>query len=336
QGNGANTAGGIFTVDLGGTGFTSVYNFGGIANDGADPQASPVLGSNGQLFGTTAGGGANNQGTVYVLRPGLLAAPTGLTAVAGDTQIMLTWNAVPGASSYNVYRSTTPGGEGATPITTGLTTPSFLDTGLSDGQVYFYKVTAVVSAVETAQSSEVSAQPLFTARLHSYSAGLQMISVPSDYTGFAPWQCFDAGPITLATWTNGAYVISPNAPANVLVPGAGYWVRLPVGGADLLNLGIINSGTGLVQVPLVQGWNLIGDPQPFDVSVAFLKVQTGSTIQSFLNANKAGIVGPSFYTFQPGDVAYEVLPASSSTLDEFKGYWVFAFKACTLIFPAAS
>lgn len=37
------------------------------------------------------------------------AAVTGLTATAGDTQVDLKWTAVGGATSYNVYRSTTSG-----------------------------------------------------------------------------------------------------------------------------------------------------------------------------------------------------------------------------------
>ena len=37
-------------------------------------------------------------------------APAGLTATAGDAQVILTWNASSGAESYQVWRSTTAGG----------------------------------------------------------------------------------------------------------------------------------------------------------------------------------------------------------------------------------
>ncbi len=37
------------------------------------------------------------------------AAPAGLTATAADTQVSLSWDPVPGATSYNIYWSTTPG-----------------------------------------------------------------------------------------------------------------------------------------------------------------------------------------------------------------------------------
>lgn len=42
-------------------------------------------------------------------------APTGLTATAGSGQVALSWSASSGASYYNLYRGTSPGGEGATP-----------------------------------------------------------------------------------------------------------------------------------------------------------------------------------------------------------------------------
>src|SRR5262249_43082318 len=53
------------------------------------------------------------------------AAPTNLVASGNVGQVSLSWTAVAGAATYNVYRGTSPGGEGATPLTTGVTTPSF-------------------------------------------------------------------------------------------------------------------------------------------------------------------------------------------------------------------
>jgi fibronectin type 3 domain-containing protein len=83
--------------------------------------------------------------------------PSGLQATAGDTQISLAWSASSGASSYNVKRSTTSGGPYTTvgsPINT-----SFTNTGLVDGTKYFYVVSAVNSAGESANSAEVNATP---------------------------------------------------------------------------------------------------------------------------------------------------------------------------------
>jgi len=87
------------------------------------------------------------------------AAPTGLTATAGDASITVKWTAVTGAATYNIYRSTTAGGEGTTAYKTGVTGVSFADTGLTNGVTYYYNLAAVNSGGTSAQSSEASATP---------------------------------------------------------------------------------------------------------------------------------------------------------------------------------
>jgi cellulose 1,4-beta-cellobiosidase len=87
------------------------------------------------------------------------AAPTNVMATASSGQVALNWSASPGATSYNIYRSTTPGAEGSTPYRTGITATSFTDTGLSNGTTYYYKVSAVNAGGQSATSSEVSATP---------------------------------------------------------------------------------------------------------------------------------------------------------------------------------
>jgi hypothetical protein len=82
--------------------------------------------------------------------------PTGLTATAGNAQVGLNWNSSAGATSYNVKRSTTTGGEATI---TNVTTTSFNDTGLNNGTTYFYVVSALNSNGESGNSSEVSATP---------------------------------------------------------------------------------------------------------------------------------------------------------------------------------
>jgi fibronectin type 3 domain-containing protein len=84
-------------------------------------------------------------------------SPTNLVATAGNGQVALSWTASNGAMSYNVKRSTTSGG----PYTTegSPTATSYTDTGLTNGTPYYYVVTAVNTAGETANSSQVSATP---------------------------------------------------------------------------------------------------------------------------------------------------------------------------------
>jgi len=118
------------------------------------------------------------------------AAPTGLTATAGNTQVSLAWSGSAGASSYNVYRGTTAGGESTTAIATGVTTTSFTNTGLTNGTQYFYKVKAVNSAGTSGYSNEASATPVivqvaapsFSPAAGTYT-GTQSVTITSSTSG---------------------------------------------------------------------------------------------------------------------------------------------------------
>ncbi|MFA5263461.1 MAG: fibronectin type III domain-containing protein [Opitutaceae bacterium] len=85
-------------------------------------------------------------------------APTGLAAAPGSTSTSatLSWVASPDAANgYNIYRGTSAGGESTTAVgtTTGTT---YTNTGLSNGQTYFYKVKAVNGLGAGSYSTEAS------------------------------------------------------------------------------------------------------------------------------------------------------------------------------------
>ena len=67
NGNSSNT-GTIFQITSSGT-ETVFYTFGMNLNDGLFPQASLVLGSDGNFYGTTNQGGTQNQGAVFQITP---------------------------------------------------------------------------------------------------------------------------------------------------------------------------------------------------------------------------------------------------------------------------
>jgi fibronectin type 3 domain-containing protein len=70
-----------------------------------------------------------------------------------NSSITISWPASAGATSYNIYRGTSSGGEGTTPITT-TTGTTYTDPNLSSTPVYFYQITAVDSAGESARTPE--------------------------------------------------------------------------------------------------------------------------------------------------------------------------------------
>ena len=98
-------------------------------------------------------------------------APTGLTASAGDAQVALSWFA-PTNNGGRRSRCTTStrgrrlGGEtlltSISAVCSGLScgkVQSFVATGLTNGTIYYFRVTAVNSVGESSPSNEVSATP---------------------------------------------------------------------------------------------------------------------------------------------------------------------------------
>jgi len=85
------------------------------------------------------------------------AVPANLQATAGNAQVSLSWTASSGATSYHLKRSTTSG-SGYTQIAAPTAT-SYTDTGLTNGIVYFYVVSALNAAGESANSAQATATP---------------------------------------------------------------------------------------------------------------------------------------------------------------------------------
>src|SRR5207247_654334 len=85
-----------------------------------------------------------------------VATPTGLSATPGNGSVSLSWSPSAGATGYRVYRGTSPGGEGASPVGTP-SGASFNDTGLTNGNTYYYKVDATNPTGASPKSSEVNA-----------------------------------------------------------------------------------------------------------------------------------------------------------------------------------
>ena len=111
----------------------------------------------------TAGQGPRSDevSAVPVTVPG---APTGLTAIAGNGQVTLSWTAPASdggeqLSGYNVFEGTTPDLSRSAPVTnvtgTTVTLPA-----LTNGTTYYFQVAAVNTAGQGPRSDEVSAVPV--------------------------------------------------------------------------------------------------------------------------------------------------------------------------------
>ena len=86
-------------------------------------------------------------------------AGTGQAAPTAHS-VALSWtpSTTAGVSGYNIYRATTSGGYGTTPVNSSpVTGATYTDTTVVSGQTYFYVATAVDSGEQSVDSNEVQA-----------------------------------------------------------------------------------------------------------------------------------------------------------------------------------
>jgi titin len=199
------------------------------------------------------------------------SAPLNLVATPGNGKITLTWSAPSsnGGSTitgYKVYRGTSSGSLSI--LTTLGNVLTYTNTGLTNGQTYHYKVSAVNSAGEGLQSSEVSSTP---------------VTVPTAPQSFS------------ATAGNTQIVLSWSPPANdggAVITGYKVYRGTSSGGETLLttlgnflnfnNTGLTNGVTYYYKVSAV---NAIGEgPQSSEVLVK----PVGPPSAPYLTSGKAG------------------------------------------------
>lgn len=85
------------------------------------------------------------------------SAPTGVSVTVGNRQAVISWTAVTGAVSYNLYWSTASNISSKNGTKVADVTSPYTHTGLNQGMVYYYVVTAVNEYGESADSATVSA-----------------------------------------------------------------------------------------------------------------------------------------------------------------------------------
>lgn len=105
--------------------------------------------------------GGGNDGGTDLSAP---AAPSGLEATSGDSEISLGWDAVDEADTYRVYRGTSSGVDtSGSALDTGISSADYTDETAENGQKYFYVVTAVAEesgdTAESNASNEIEKTP---------------------------------------------------------------------------------------------------------------------------------------------------------------------------------
>ena len=149
----ADTANGALTRIASGTMITATtYTDSGLAHNTAYRYIVRVI--------DAVGESANSAEASATTRP-LPVAPTNLTAtpsaVAGNGEATLSWDAVNGATEYRVYRaSTSDGALSRVAVHTIITATTYTDIGLATNTTYRYTVRAVDVVGESANSNEIS------------------------------------------------------------------------------------------------------------------------------------------------------------------------------------
>jgi hypothetical protein len=89
---------------------------------------------------------------VVTVKPDNPAVPSGFKAIAGNKEISLDWNLVANATSYKIYQ------DGS--YLTTVTNKPYLITGLTNGTVYSFEITAINAIGESEKSAAITSSPI--------------------------------------------------------------------------------------------------------------------------------------------------------------------------------
>jgi hypothetical protein len=164
-----------------------------------------------------------------------LAAPTKLAAAVSGNTAALSWNAVQGASGYNVKRSTNSAGPylNVATVTSGAT---YSDQSLAYETTYYYAVSAIAPGVESANSASVTATTLAPPLVLNGSFENPAVADGSYETTLLPnWSFNEIGTSTFA-------IINPGGPSS----GEAWTTTSPAGmdGSNFCQIFSYNSGGG--------------------------------------------------------------------------------------------
>jgi subtilisin family serine protease len=212
-----------------------------------------------------------------------------------------------------------------------------------------HSVTVTTTGALTGRPSSSSLS--FTVQPKLLTAGWHMFSLPyaPAPAGPAPGSVFSGQPFKLDRWLTdtlqyasidpaagrndaGASFAPPNpgVPANPV--GLGYWVFLSHDTTLTLAGDPVVSPT--YSIPLVGGWNQVGDPYVFPVRLADARFQTGIVTVSVSAALDKGWLRP--YAYVLGSAGYQSPPPFTKdvVLQPWQSVWLLTRQAGTLIVPA--
>lgn len=134
-------------------------------------------------------GGVSGNSAIVGTPPAPPAAPASLSAIPGDSQVILNWPAFAGATGYYLYRGTSSGNE-TTTVVANYSGTSYTNTALNNGTTYYFVVAATNAGGLGPNSPEASATPSSNIIVTSRNLTWKGDGVANvwDVSGTANWQ----------------------------------------------------------------------------------------------------------------------------------------------------
>ena len=176
-------------------------------------------------------------------------------------------------------------------------------------------------------SGEVTENVVFRlTSLRTFARGLQLMSLPGDYTAYDPASLFNIPPggrLRLVAWEapSQRYSVYPQAPADRIRVGVGYWLYLDAP-TDLNRTGnpvlspreVYLYGNTLTSTA---EWNLVGDPFSVPIDIYGLQVRDGNgVVMDWQTARALNKIRSVLWAYVLG--SYQ----ASNIISPYIGYWV--------------
>ncbi len=145
---------------------------------------------------------------------------------------------------------------------------------------------------------------------------------------YAKYSSWGARKDPAASFDQAAEEVGPVGGSSMAPLGLGYFIDLP-SDTPVLTEGAPAPETPY-RIPMKSGWNMIGNPFPFNVPWVACEVETVARQRlSVQEAADKRIILPQLYRYENGVYTWQTAPAG--VLFTWEGFWVRAFEDCTLI-----
>ncbi|BDI32539.1 hypothetical protein CCAX7_45900 [Capsulimonas corticalis] len=226
-------------------------------------------------------------------------APTGLAAAPASRRVTLSWDSAPGATLYKVFRGTSAGPK-STVAVASTKSPSFTDSGLTNGVHYFYKVRAFNAKGAGGYSAPIGVTPNLPEN-YLANAGFETGSL-NDWTvdvgGGGANDCFaqhcgakdaHSGEWELTHWSGASYEITTRQ--RVAVPNGKHsvsaWIKSSGGQAAcaMRVSGYHGADAAKIDIPASGGWRKIATTVNVTSGVLEVSFHDSAAANQWLNVD---------------------------------------------------